>query len=174
MRFLAFLALLTGCGAKNPAEDIEAAPQATRQLELMHGIGFICRSPNGTLEPRLYCWATDQASLNNGDAAFIGVTSLAPQVIAEPAGGIITIHIKNQGVCWVGPGGVTGGCFGDVSGTDQTHAEAVTCDVTGRDSLACPAALTFPGDVFTSYFPYDPRTKHYPHSFEYYQVRKTA
>ncbi len=178
LTLLILLSLVTsGCGEKNPALDVEGAPQATKQLELMHGAGIICWSPNGTLAPRLWCWAQDQAALDSGDAAHLGLTSLQPQVLAEPAGGIITIHMSNHGVCWIGPGGATSGCFGDVSSADVTWAEAATCDISSSSALSCPAEetkdLTFSGEAF-SYFKYDPRERHYPHSHEYYEVRSSC
>lgn len=170
-------ASLVGCAPPSAAPVAAAAPvippavQSTKVMILRHGLGFICWLRPLSVE--VWCWPSEQAALNDGNAGRIGLTSLAPKLIySDPTSATTNLLLFDHGVC------AGGNCLGDIlSGTTSTYEETLTCDITSPESVHCagPANpdLTFPGESFSFLGP-DVKVRHYPHSRQYYAVRRTA
>ena len=182
-RGLLFLALLlTGCGGSgggavppsSPAALPPAGPQ-TKVLTLYHGLGFVCAV--GTAGDRLWCWASEDAAITDGNAGLVGLSSTSPTIVATNCTGCIAsaeLHDSEIEYCTTG-----GSCgifvIGNSSSTVNVYTEQVTCDIITSDSVNCPGEavplLSFPGDTLSRNEPRGHDIKHTP---TYKNVRKTA
>lgn len=167
------LLLLTACGssgggsAPSSARDSNPVPAApvTKDLTLVHGLGFVCWL-DGASPERIWCWASEQAALDNGDAGRIGLTNLSPSLLYT-APGVTTFSAYDHGVCYFDT------CLGNTSSTTNVTTETVTCAVTSADTLECPGeanhTLTFAGMTFA-----DADIPAKAHSPTYWHVRRTC
>lgn len=166
MRHLPYLLsayLLTGCGQATPVVDAALSPPAsgpqTAQVTLVHGSGFVCT----VRDLLVYCWASEAAAVSNGDAAWLGLTSVVPKLIhTSPLGTVTTLIPYDHGIQVIQNGSLFG--YGNTAAqTTATYSETVTCNVVSPAELLCPEAT--PSLLFTR------RDLHSP---TYVKVRHTA
>lgn len=160
------LAGLTACGSStSPAGSASVAdpiltPAQTKSVTLIHGLGFLCWL-DGTSPERIWCWASEQAALDNGDAGRIGLTGLSP-VLFYTAPGTTVFQAYDHGICYAGI------CLGQTTSIASVSYETVTCSVTAADTLHCEDEtnkdLTFSGMTFA-------RIEHSP---TYKRVRRSV
>lgn len=177
-RGLLFSAFLTACGssgggsaASGGTPPVSSPTAQTQSLTLYHGFGFVCAVSSD--KSKLLCWASQEESITNGNAGLVGLTSIVPAVVATNSPGTICgAQLNDSAIGYFTCGSqyyiyVTGN---GSSGTANVWQETITCTVTAPDSYNCPGEAV--PDITLSW--HDVRVRHWPHSHEYYEVRKTA
>lgn len=150
---LALSACASGSGDSPTAKATPGVtPPVTKQITFTHGLGFVCWfSENPVM---LWCWASEQAALDNGDAPRVGITSLVPVLLWTQPSTSNEFLVYDHGLCFgvlqPNGGGTLQTCVGNTaSGTVNVWTETVDCFVTGSDSVTCGSEanqnLTFAG-----------------------------
>ncbi len=162
-----YVACNGGSGSNsNVAAGAPFVPGATKQMTLRHGLGYVCWVSDDSTE--LWCWASEQAAIDNGDAGQAGITSLTPTLVTRSfPGTAITFMPYEHGMCYRDQSNNMI-CVGNTSSTANTADSTPSCIVTAIDALHCPgeanADLTFTGLTFS-------RIQHTP---TYLRVRRTC
>lgn len=152
---------LTGCGGgggggstavSRDTNPNPPAPVVIQMDSVWQGLGYLCWL-QGQIPERIWCWASEQAALDNGDAGqAIGATDLNP-ILMYTAPGTTGFTAYDHGVCFFNT------CIGNTnSGTANVqHYSVPGCTVSPADTLTCPAlgnqhpVLTFQGMTFSSF-----------------------
>ncbi len=159
--------LLSACGGGGgsdlPSHTANPAPPPVTQttsVTLVHGLGYVCWL-QGTSPENIWCWASEQAAIDNGDAGQVGLTDLNP-VLLYSAPGTTTFTAYDHGLCYFSS------CIGSQLSTVNVWQETRDCDITSADTLHCAGEanpdLTFPGITLS-------RIEHSP---TYLNVRRTC
>ncbi len=153
-----------GSGADSAAAAAPFVPGSTKQMTFQHGLGFLCWLSDNNKE--LWCWASEQAALDNGDAGLAGLTSLTPKLVyvaGNPAATVV-VTIYDHAICHQSSNLGDYSCEGStLSGIANVYTEAPDCATVTTDSVHCPgeanADLTFSG-LTLSYLKHSPTWFH--------------
>lgn len=171
MRYATLLMLFvcSACGSGGSSPGATAAapvpPAQPQTLTLSHGLGFVCTIWDGN---KVYCWASQELAVTNGDAGKVGLTSTTPKLMFTSGSDQNTLILYDHGI-YINAGGSILCLGGDnAAGTLNTYTSECTIDST--DSATCPNdAVSEPTFAWS-----DIRIQHYPHSPTWYAVRRAV